>query len=270
MLYTYHYTALDPDGRIVRESEKIDSAQWLDYLRANTERYGNLHDYIAAAFPALSQDNPLVAATIADDIDRIFHDKQPTAVFQYLMYCWDAYKAGAIPAAAWGAALGAAWQAGQRAMLDHVALSQSLVIRMFQAADKEALYRIATDREGWADHLATLPEHVDIYRGVTTAMKHAETGLSWTTDPEQAKQFSGRNVRQASEIPGVLHATVPKSAILAVFELGKEILIDPTVEKQNLTTNYLSGTGLNKFRQNWKKWQAEEEKRVREGADCNL
>ena len=263
MIYTYKYTALDANDRLTQQSEKIDSAQWLDYLKANTERYGNLHEYIEAAFPALSGGDPLVAAAIGEEIDEMFRDKEPTALFQYTLHCWDAFKAGCIPAGAWAAALAVAWQSGQRTMLDHVALSQALVVRMFQSADKEVLYRVGTGREGWADYYAALPEHIDIYRGITTGMKHAETGLCWTTNADHAKQFSGSNVRKASEIPGVIHATLAKTAILAVFDHRDEIVIDPSAEKQNLTTNYLNGPGLTKFRQNWKKWQAEEEKRAR-------
>lgn len=263
MIYTYHYSVLEHDGRLAPASEKIDAAGWLAYLQANTERYGNLHEFIAAAFPAVKEENPLIAAAIAGQLDESFRDSDPTVVCQYAMYCWEAFSAGEIPAGAWAAALAAAWQSGERAMLDHLPLSEALVLRMFAAADKEALFRVGASRKDWDAYFAALPEQLDIYRGITTAMKRQENGLSWTTAPEQAKQFSGRNVRSASEIPGVLHARVPKTALLAVFEPGAEVLIDPTVAKAGLTTNFLSGSGLAKFRQNWKKWQAEQAERLR-------
>lgn len=264
MIYTYHRRMLEADGRIVKESEKIDSAGWLDYLQANTDRYGNLHEYIAAAFPAIKTGDPLVAASIAAQIDEIFGEREPTAILQYTLYCWDAFKAGEISAAAWGAALALAWQNGDPSMLDSVSLSEALVVRMFEAADREALFRIATGRQNRDEFFAALPEQMVIYRGISTASKHMENGFSWTLDPEEAKRCSARNVRNASDIPGVLHAVVARDAVLAVFDAGQEVVIHPEVPKENLTRNFLSGTGLTKFRQNWKKWQGEEAKKIAE------
>lgn len=265
MIYTYKCSVLERDGRIANETEKIDSTTWLDYLKANTGRYGNLHDFIESSFADLKQNsNPLIAAAIASQIDEIFQDKEPTVVFQYAMYCWDAFKAGEIPAGAWGAALAHAWQSGQRSMLDSVALSEALVVRMFAAADKEALFRVGASRKGWEEYIAALPETVDAFRGISTGTKHMENGLSWTLDVEEAKKFSGRNVQTERDIPGVLLARIPRQAILAVFEPGQEIVVDPAFPKQEIRTNFLSGTGLTKFRQNWKKWKAEEARRIKE------
>ena len=264
MIYTYKYTVLERDGRIGKETEKIDSAKWLDYLKAHTERYGNLHEFIEAALPAMKVDNPLIAASIASQIEETFGDKEPTAIFQYAMYCWDLFKAGQLSAGAWGAALAFVWHGGERGMLDHVALSEELIVRMFEAADKETLLRVGLSREGWEAYFAELPEHLDIYRGISTGSKQAENGLSWTTNAEEAKRCSARNVQEASEIPGVLHAVVPKSAILAVFEAGDEVVVDPRIAKQQVTTNYLSGVGLTKFRQNWKKWKTAEADKLKE------
>lgn len=264
MHFTYRYTYLDSTGRIKTDSEKIDADAWLDYLKANGERYGNLNDYISAAFATISAENPLVAAAIAGQIDETFHAAEPTAVFQYLMYCWVAFKAGKIPSTAWAAALGSAWLSGQRSLLDGVALAESLVIRMFREADKETLYQAATGRKGLDTYLAELPEEITAYRGISTASKFQQNGFSWTTDPEQAKKFSAKQVSTASQIPGVIRARIPKAAILAVFDEAREIVVDPTFEKAEINTSFLNGPGLTKFRQNWKKWQTEEAKKMRE------
>ena len=52
--------------------------------------------------------------------------------------------------------------------------------------------------------------------------------------------------------------------MLAFFGQGDELLINPAIAKEHQETHYLSGTGLSKFRQNWKKWQAAEKKRREE------
>lgn len=266
MLITYQYPALNRDGRLTLEREKIDAARWLDYLQANTERYGNLHEFVSAGLAAIPAGDPLIAASIATQIDETFRQNEPTVVFQFVMHCWHLFKQGMLPAGAWAAALATGWQSGERAMLDNVPLPEALVVEMFAAADPEALFRAGASRQDWAAYYAGLPEKIDVYRGVTTALKHQDKGLSWTTSAEQAKQFSGRNVRQAAEIPGVIHAQVPKSALLAVFDVADEVVLNPAIAKENLSTNYLSGSGLTKFRQNWKKWKAEEAKRLQEAS----
>lgn len=258
MLYTYKFNVLEADGRIVRESEKINATDWLAYLQTNTGRYGNLHEFITAALPAMKGENPLLAASVARQLDDSFGDSEPTVVCQFALYCWQLFKAGEIPAGAWAAALAIAWQSGERSMLDTVALSEALVVRMFEAADKEALFRAGASRKDWDSYFAALPEQIEVYRGITTALKHAENGFSWTLNPEQAKHFSGRNVQKAKEIPGVICARVPKMAVLALFDQAEEVVLNPAVSKEIVQTSFLNGTGLNKFRQNWKKWQAEE------------
>jgi len=55
-----------------------------------------------------------------------------------------------------------------------------------------------------------------------------------------------------------------QSAVLAFFGQGDELVINPAIAKEHQETHYLSGTGLSKFRQNWKKWQAAEKKRREE------
>ncbi|MEY2631748.1 MAG: hypothetical protein RIR00_402 [Pseudomonadota bacterium] len=264
MIYTYRHCELTADGRISKHSEKIDASQWLAYLEANSERYGNLHEFVRAAWPALNQDNPLVAASIGQQIDESFHEHEPTAVFQFTMYCWQAFKNGEIPAGAWGAALAQAWQTRQGNLLGGVALSEALVIRMFEAADKEALFRVGASRKEWDNWYAGLPEQIEIFRGVSTGSAHQENGFSWTTDPNEAKQCAGRNVETAQQIPGVIRASVAKTAILAAFEPGQELIIHPGATKSELSSNFLSGSGLSKFRQNWKKWQQAEQQRLSE------
>lgn len=261
MRYTYQYLVLEADGRVTTDKEQIDSSNWMDYLRANQDRYGNLHEYIEASLASLPADSPLVAADIAGQIDEIFRTQEPTAVFQFAMYCWDAFNAGRLSASAWAAVLGTAWTCGERAMLDHIPLSSATVVRMFEAADKATLFRVGTGREDWNDYLASLPEQIPVFRGITTGLKYRETGLCWTLNPEKAKQYSGQNVRNLNDIPGVVHALVPRTAILAVFGKGDELILDPAASREQQQSTYLSGPGLTKFRQNWKKWKAEEKKR---------
>lgn len=256
MRYTYQYLVIEHDGRVTTDKEQIDAATWLDYLQAHTDRYGNLHEFVTASLAALPNENPLVAGAIANQIDEIFCTQEPTAVFQFAMHCWEAVQAGTFSAESWGAVLATAWECGERAMLDHIPLSTSLVVRMFAAADAESLYRVSASKEDWAAHLAGLPDEIPLFRGITAAMKHHENGLCWTTDPNKAKQFAAQNTRKLDDIPGVLHARVPKSAILAVFGQGDELVINPAIAKINLQSSYLSGSALSKFRQNWKKWKA--------------
>ena len=241
MIYTYRYTFLENSGRIRTDSEKIDADQWLTYLQANAARYGNLHDYVVASLKAIQEDDPLIAAAVVAEIDDTYRDGEPTAAFQFLMYCWTAFKAGEISAAAWAAALASAWQSGQRSLPDGVALAENLLLRMFRSADREALFQVGA-----------------------SGSKFQENGLSWTTSPEEAKKFAARQVSTATQIPGVIRAQVPGSAILAVFDFAQEVVVDPTIPKENVSTNFLNGSGLTKFRQNWKKLQAEETRKIRE------
>ena len=264
MIYTYKHTVLERDGRMASETEKIDSANWLDYLKANQERYGNLHEFVESSMQAIKAENPLIAASVAMQIDETFRDREPTAVFQYAMHCWNAFKAGEISAEAWGAVLAQAWQSGQRSMLDSVALSEALVIRMFEAADKEALFQVGASRKGWGEYLATLPEEIAVFRGISTGSKQMENGFCWTLDAEEAKKYSGHNVQTAQDIPGILQARIPKQALLAVFDIGQAVVVNPAVAKAEVKTNFLSGAGLAKFRQNWKKWKAEEARKIKE------
>lgn len=264
MIYTYKFSVIDPEGKVSQETEKVNTTGWLDYLKANPDRYGNLHEFLASSFPALNGEDPLVAASIAMQVDEQLGQHEPTIVIQYALYCWEAFKAGQIPSGAWGAALACGWVCSERALLDGVVLKQDQVLEMFEAADKEALFRIGCGKKGWDTYLAALPDEVSIYRGVSTGSKYLENGLSWTLSAEEAKQFAGKNVRTAKDIPGVIQASVPKSAILAAFGVGKEVVIDPRVTKQNVVNNFLSGPGLSKFRQNWKKWKAAEATRLAE------
>jgi hypothetical protein len=269
MKYTYHFNVLAANGRITQESEKIDATTWLESLRTDTERYGNLYEFITAGLEAARRDNPLLAASLAQQLDEACREADPTLLFQFTLYCWHAFKAGQIPAGAWAAVLANAWQAEGRAMLDHVSLPLALVLDMFSAADREALFRVGASRKDWDAYYAALPDEIDIYRGITTGMKHLEDGLSWTTNANHAREFSGRNVRTASEIPGVIHARVPKQALLATLDIRDEVVIDPRIPKLNPSTQYLSGTGLIKFRKNWKKWQEAQEERIAKAGSSN-
>jgi len=264
MIYTYRYTFLENSGRLRTDSEKIDADQWLTYLQANAARYGNLHDYVVASLKAIQEDDPLIAAAVVAEIDDTYRDGEPTAAFQFLMYCWTAFKAGEISATAWAAALASAWQSGQRSLPDGVALAENLLLRMFRSADREALFQVGASRKDWDGYQAALPERVEIYRGISSGSKFQENGLSWTTSPEEAKKFAARQVSTATQIPGVIRALVPGSAILAVFDFAQEVVVDPTIPKENVSTNFLNGSGLTKFRQNWKKLQAEETRKIRE------
>lgn len=264
MRYTYQYLVLEANGRVTTDKEQIDASAWLDYLAAHTDRYGNLGEFVTAALAALPTQDPLVASAITADIDELFCTQQPTAVFQFAMYCWEEFRAGRLSAQAWSAVLGTAWDCGERAMLDHIPLNSAQVVQMFEAADKDTLFRVTARRDDWASFFAGLPDLIPVYRGITTALKYRENGLCWTTLSEKAKQLSGQNVKTADDIPGVVAALVPKTAVLAFFGQGDELVINPAIAKEHQETHYLSGTGLSKFRQNWKKWQAAEKKRREE------
>lgn len=264
MIYTYRYRVLEANGKITTDSEKIDASQWLDYLAAHSARYGNLDEFVRASAPALKDENPLLAADIVRQIEDSFATNEPTAALQYALYCWQARKAGELSAKAWGAILGYAWHAGERTMLSGVALQESLVIRMFEAADRETLFQVGASRQGWDDYHAALPEMLDIYRGISARSRHKADGFSWTTSPDAAKRYSGTCIEHEQDIPGVLHARVPKTALLACFEPDDEVIIHPGVDKQDLSENYLSGSGLDKFRSNWKKWhRAQQEEKIK-------
>ena len=103
MRYTYQYLVLEANGRVTTDKEQIDASAWLDYLAAHTDRYGNLGEFVTAALAALPTQDPLVASAITADIDEMFCTQQPTAVFQFAMYCWEELQAGRLSAQAWSA-----------------------------------------------------------------------------------------------------------------------------------------------------------------------
>jgi hypothetical protein len=85
---------------------------------------------------------------------------------------------------------------------------------------------------------------------VSTGIDHYEDGFSWTTEIEEVLKFAALNCQNKKEIPGIIRATVPKSAVLAMFSFEDEVVIDPTVKKINVEKHFLRGSELRNFHAN--------------------
>jgi hypothetical protein len=133
-------------------------------------------------------------------------------------------------------------------MLATVKLSQAQVIEMFKAAPIQVIHKIVSHsgHDVQAEYDA-LPETLDVARGVSTGIDHYENGFSWTTDAEEVIKFAALNCQTKKEIPGFIHATVPKSAILAMFSFENEVVLDPTVKKLKVQKHFLRGSELRQF-----------------------
>lgn len=76
--------------------------------------------------------------------------------------------------------------------------------------------REATMADDERVRLLTLPDEVEVFRGITTATKHDRRGFSWALDREKAAWFALRYHKKGSVLRGV----VKKKAILALL-LGR-------------------------------------------------
>ena len=136
-------------------------------------------------------------------------------------------------------------------MLAAVELNQPLVLDFFRSAPREIL--IEFGNKGDDDNLKlyeSIEDEIQLYRGVSTGIRHYENGFSWTSNPEELLKFSALNCHNKKEIPGFVMATVKKAAILAIFSYENEFVIDPTVPKRSVELEFLKGPALRQFRKN--------------------
>ena len=85
-----------------------------------------------------------------------------------------------------------------------------------------------TERE----HLASLPDDLTIYRGVS--LRSAMHGLSWTLDREKAQWFANRWLCFKRRRPILLQTVVRKTDVVAYFAGRKEqeIVVHPNIARK--------------------------------------
>jgi hypothetical protein len=86
----------------------------------------------------------------------------------------------------------------------------------------------ATERE----HLASLPDGLTIYRGVS--LRCAMHGLSWTLDREKAQWFANRRLCFKRRRPIVLQTVARKADVMAYFagRNEQEIVVHPNIARK--------------------------------------
>lgn len=251
MLFTYRATMVDrQSGRFKNLATTVDTDKWLEFMRKDENGlYGNSADVVEQHFLPLLRDDDLEAIYDAVlELNEGWRKRNAIIIFQLAMYVWAEYKAGRCSSDAWATVLAFAWQSGSRGMLAATKLSQAQVIEMFKAAPRRTLLQMGQLGEDDLNQVyESLPERIQVYRGVSTGLDHFETGFSWTLDVAQCKTFSALNCQNKKEIPGFVIATVRKDAILAMFSYEQEVVVDPAVPKQDVTKYFLRGKELRDF-----------------------
>ena len=250
MKFKFRSTLVDAENRKARNFNYIvETDQWLEHMRSRPEFYGNVPSLIEESLlPALdSHDQKRLAAFIVH-LDEQCLKINANIIFELAMFVWAEFRKRRVSADQWGLTLGLTWQSGHRGMLAGVALSQATVLEMFREAPTAAIHW-SVDPEGEAQRkFDQLPDELQVFRGVSTGIDHYEDGLSWTTNPVEARNFMGHNTHNSKEIPGLLTAVVPKKAVLAMFDFEDEVVVDPTVRKVEVERHFLRGPELRAFR----------------------
>ena len=129
------------------------------------------------------------------------------------------YASPYLTSAELGKILANAWMRSENPNMDPN-VSQSKLIALFKKADPR--YLMDTEEQL---QLAGLPDHVTIYRGVTSFNRSRVRAMSWTLNLETAEWFAHRFGENGS----VYEAQIPKAHILALFN-GRneaEIVVEP-------------------------------------------
>jgi hypothetical protein len=239
MKYEYRATLIDRKNKIAKNiTYFIDPASWIEYTRTRRDEYANVAEVVESALPELKKGDYELAGAVLHDIDRKFEKVNGNVVFEFMMYCWHGFKTGVFSDEIWSIILGCGWQCGSRGMLGGVNLRQDTVLEMFSASIPKLLYWAGAPRgeEDWEKYYDSLPEEMTVYRGFSTGSQLQENGFSWTTDLQEAWKFAAMNTHTKKEVPGVLGAIIPKSAILAVFDFESEIVVCQSARKFDHTS----------------------------------
>lgn len=254
MIFSYRSTLVDhASGKAKNLITPIDTEKWLDRVRDNPlGLYGNSAQLIEEhVLATLQAGDVMMVAAIVSKLDDEWRGKNNCIIFELAMFVYAGFKAGQYTAETWAAVLAVAWQSGSRGMLATVKLSQAQVIEMFKAAPMHVLHKIVShDGLVVQAEYDALGDTLDVARGVSTGIDHYEDGFSWTTDAEEVIKFAALNCQTKKEIPGFIHATVPKTAVLAMFSFENEVIIDPTVKKIKVVKHFLRGSELRNFHAN--------------------
>jgi hypothetical protein len=254
MIFLYRSTLVNSaTGGVQNLTTSVDTDRWFQHMRTDKYGlYGNSADLVEEhVLPALAGNDIMAIAAIASTLDEQWRKHNRVAIFELAMFVWAGFKAGMYSAEAWAAVLAIAWQSGSRGMLATMRLSQAQVIEMFKAAPMHVIHKIVSHsgHDVQAEYDA-LPDTIDVARGVSTGIDHYEDGFSWTRDAEEIIKFAALNCHTKKEIPGFLRATIPRSAILAMFSFESEVVVDPTVKKLNVEKHFLRGAELRDFHAN--------------------
>lgn len=252
MIFTYRSTLVESaNGRAKNVATPIDTEKWLEWLKADRlGLYGNTAAIVEEQIlPALESENFDELASLVNNYDQEWYQVNKLIIFELAMFVWAGFKSGKYSADTWATVFSVAWQSGARGMMAGVKLSQAQVVEFFKAAP---MHRIHSAAEFEGEDLnvlyASLPDEIELYRGVSTGIDHFENGFSWTRDLQEAVNFSAMNCHSKKEIPGIVTAIVPKSAVLAMFSYEGEVVVDPTVKKIKVQREFLKGTALKNFR----------------------
>lgn len=102
-------------------------------------------------------------------------------------------------------------------------MTQSELVQIFSACDKQMLM----SQEDWT-YYKNLPEELTIYRGTKTQRKNDIKALSWTLNPDTAKFFASRFLRNG-ESGYIFRTTIKKEQTFAYFSDADEaeIVVNP-------------------------------------------
>jgi hypothetical protein len=252
MIFTYRSTLVERStGRAKNVATPIDTENWLEWLKADKlGLYGNTLGVVEKhLLPALESENYEELATVVNHYDQEWYRVNKLIIFELAMFVWAGFKSGKYSADTWATVFSTAWQSGSRGMMASINLSQSQVIEFFRAAPIHRIHSTAEfEGEDLNARYASLPDEIELYRGVSTGIDHFENGFSWTRDIQEAVNFAALNCHNKKEIPGIVTAVVPKSAVLAMFSYESEVVIDPTVKKIKVRREFLKGSALRGFR----------------------
>lgn len=115
-----------------------------------------------------------------------------------------------------GVALRNAWQQAENIHIDPN-LNTTKIRRLFAQADPKSLME-----EQERDRLKSLPDIIELYRGVTDINAHCKKPFSWTTSQKIALWFAKRF---ESKYQAIWSIRIPKTAILAHFQSPEEEFI---------------------------------------------
>lgn len=251
MIFSYRTTLVDAANmRAKNVNYNIDTDQWLDVMRVNERGlYGNSAELVEReVLPLLEAGKLPELAGLLLHLDDQWRKHNSVIIFQLCMFVWAGFKQGKFSADVWAVTFGTAWQSGSRGMMAAVKLPQALVIEMFEAAPRATLaWAVEHKDENLTELYASLPDSIELYRGVSTGIDHFEEGFSWTRDLRQAWVFARLNCQTKKEIPGIITAVVPKAAILGLFSFEQEVVVNPQVRKLKVQKEFLRGTELRAF-----------------------